>query len=141
MKLADSYEGGGRPTAAAKIKGLEAQQWSITAEGKLQHAVSGRPEGAVWQPVTISEGVIFRVVNATGADVWAGGNAGALFHSVDNGEHWKRVTPAEGSRQLSGDITALSATGKLREIVRVYTSTHETWTSMDAGLTWHVASR
>ncbi len=76
----------------------------------------------------------FRAVFAAGADVWAGGSAGALYHSQDAGNHWIRVFPASGSTMLTGDILTLEFPdpqhGKLS------TSTSEVWITADAGQTW-----
>jgi hypothetical protein len=76
----------------------------------------------------------FRAVSAAGTEVWAGGSAGALFHSQDAGLHWTRVFPASGSTGLTGDILTLefpdSQHGKLS------TSTSEVWITADAGQTW-----
>jgi hypothetical protein len=76
----------------------------------------------------------FRAVSAAGADVWAGGSAGALYHSQDAGNHWTRIVPASAGTVLTGDILTLEFSdpqhGKLS------TSTSEVWTTADAGQTW-----
>jgi hypothetical protein len=76
----------------------------------------------------------FRAVSAAGTEVWAGGSAGALYHSQDAGIHWTRVFPAAGSTGLTGDILTLEFAdlqhGKL------CTSTSEVWITADAGQTW-----
>jgi photosystem II stability/assembly factor-like uncharacterized protein len=76
----------------------------------------------------------FRAVSAAGADVWAGGSAGALYHSQDAGNHWTRIVPASAGTVLTGDILTLEFPdpqhGKLS------TSTSEVWTTADAGQTW-----
>ena len=38
-------------------------------------------------------------------DVWAGGQAGALFHSADSGVTWLRVQPSVQGQPLTSDIT------------------------------------
>jgi hypothetical protein len=77
---------------------------------------------------------IFRAVTAAGSEVWVGGSAGALYHSVDAGGHWTRVVPSSAGTLLSGDIVSLEFPdpqhGKLT------TSTPEVWTTSDAGQTW-----
>jgi photosystem II stability/assembly factor-like uncharacterized protein len=40
-------------------------------------------------------------------DVWAGGEAGALFHSVDGGASWTQVQPSVKGQTLSSDITQI----------------------------------
>jgi len=77
---------------------------------------------------------IFRAVAATGADVWAGGSGGALYHSPDAGNHWTRVTPTFSGVMLTGDIVSLEFPDTQHG--RVSTSTGEIWTTSDAGQTW-----
>jgi hypothetical protein len=76
----------------------------------------------------------FRAVAAAGLDVWAGGSAGALYHSIDAGNHWTRVAAVSSGAILTGDIISLEFPdpqhGKLS------TSTSEVWTTSDAGQTW-----
>jgi len=78
--------------------------------------------------------LIFRAVAATGSDVWAGGSAGALYHSTDAGNTFTRVVPASAGATLTGDIVSLDFPdpqhGKLS------TSTSELWTTSDSGQTW-----
>jgi photosystem II stability/assembly factor-like uncharacterized protein len=77
---------------------------------------------------------IFRAVTVAGADVWAGGSGGALYHSLDAGNRWTRVVPSSTGTALTGDIISLefadSQNGK------VTTSTPEVWTTSNAGQTW-----
>jgi len=77
---------------------------------------------------------IFRVVEATGTDVWAGGSAGVLYHSVDAGVHWTRVVPSSGGVALTGDIVSLDFADAQHG--QVATSLPETWTTADGGRTW-----
>jgi photosystem II stability/assembly factor-like uncharacterized protein len=76
----------------------------------------------------------FRVVAASGTDVWAGGSGGALYHSPDAGNHWTRVTPTSSGAALAGDIVSLEFPDKQHG--KVSTSTGEIWTTSDAGQTW-----
>jgi len=77
---------------------------------------------------------VFRAVSAAGSEVWAGGSGGALYHSLDAGNHWTRVVPSSSGTALTGDIISLefpdSQNGK------VTTSTSEVWTTGDSGQTW-----
>lgn len=77
---------------------------------------------------------VFRAVAANGSNVWAGGSAGALFHSTDAGNTWTRIVPTSSGATLTGDIVSLefpeSQHGKIS------TSTSENWTTSDAGQTW-----
>ncbi len=76
----------------------------------------------------------FRVVAASGLEVWAGGSAGLLFHTGDGGNHWTQVTVSSGGASLTGDIVGIEFVdpqhGKLT------TSTAESWTTSDTGETW-----
>jgi hypothetical protein len=76
----------------------------------------------------------FRAVAAFGADVWAGGSAGALYHSLDGGNHWTRVVPADAGTLLTGDIISLQFPDPQHG--KVSTSTAEVWTTSDDGQTW-----
>jgi hypothetical protein len=78
--------------------------------------------------------LVFRAVAANGSDVWAGGSAGALYHSADAGNSWTRVFPIASGATLTGDIVSLEFPepqhGKLS------TSSSEVWTTSDAGQSW-----
>jgi hypothetical protein len=135
LRRAPAYQG---LNSVAKVQMLDVKgsRWSITADGKLQRATSVGPEGAQWQLVPVDANVVFRVVNATGRDVWAGGNAGALFHSSDGGEHWTRIAPQSGERKLEGDVVSIGVAGPANGIVRVRTSAGQNWISSDGGKSW-----
>jgi hypothetical protein len=77
---------------------------------------------------------VFRAVAATGAEVWAGGTSGMLYHSLDAGNHWTRVVPSATGAILTGDIVALEFSDPQHG--RVTTSVPEVWTTTDAGQTW-----
>lgn len=77
---------------------------------------------------------VFRTVAANGLDVWAGGSAGLLFHSIDAGVTWTRIAPASAGAVLTGDILSMEFRGTQNG--RISTSTGETWTTADAGQTW-----
>jgi photosystem II stability/assembly factor-like uncharacterized protein len=49
--------------------------------------------------------VHFAAVVSLGSEVWAGGNGGALYRSIDNGAHWERVALASNA-----DIKGLTLT-------------------------------
>ena len=88
-------------------------------------------------------------------DVWAGGQAGTLFHSADGGVTWVQVQPSIKARQLTSDVTHIDVRGNVRgnvpgnmrgdvhdggvrgpvEIV-LSTSNGEIWSSADGGKTW-----
>jgi len=78
--------------------------------------------------------IVFRAVAANGADVWAGGTAGLLYHSTDSGVHWTRVVPFSAGVVLTGDIVSLEFSDPQHG--RVVTSVAQVWTTADGGLTW-----
>ncbi len=77
---------------------------------------------------------VFRAVAANGADVWAGGVNGVLYHSADAGNHWSRVLPIPGIAAVAGDIVAVEFSDPQHG--KIATSTGETWTTGDGGRTW-----
>lgn len=78
---------------------------------------------------------VFRAVAAAGLEVWAGGSAGALYHTVDGGGRWTLVLPASAATILTGDITSIQFPDPQHGTVA--TSTAEVWTTADDGQTWH----
>ncbi len=139
-------------------------RWAISATGALQRSfdqgqtwqtvdVNANPLGANAASLQISAKasrvkakdadkalkqsaapLIFRALATNGADVWAGGSAGALYHSQDAGNHWIRVVPASAGTALSGDIVSLEFPDPQHG--ELSTSTPEVWTTTDAGQTW-----
>jgi hypothetical protein len=76
----------------------------------------------------------FRAVVANGAEVWAGGSAGMLYHSVDSGVTWLRIVPSSSGSDLTGDIVSIQFSDGMHG--RVITSTPEVWITSDSGQTW-----
>jgi hypothetical protein len=142
---------------------LPSPKWTISSTGALQRSfdqgstwqevsVNGNtaPPGAasysvakVSQPTFVDKDqadkkkatpVVFRAVAANGADVWAGGSAGLLYHSTDAGSHWTRVVPTSKGVILVGDIVTVEFSDAQHGSVS--TSTPEVWTTTDAGQTW-----
>jgi hypothetical protein len=72
-----------------------------------------------------------------GSNIWAGGKAGALFHSNDGGRHWSAVPLPRSARAIAGDIMSIqfadAAHGK------VISSKGQTWTTTDGGQHWQEA--
>jgi photosystem II stability/assembly factor-like uncharacterized protein len=142
---------------AASMSNLElaTPRWSISAEGSLQRSFDA---GKTWVEVNPGEvgskagnshtlamkkkaavqgspHTVFRAVSAAGAEVWAGGSAAMLYHSVDSGLHWARVVPAESGVALTGDITSVEFSDPQHG--RIATSAGEVWITADDGKTWH----
>ncbi len=106
-----------------------ATRWDITAEGRVQRSTDS---GQTWRSTTLDPGNRFRTLAAAGAEVWAGGEGGALYHSADSGAHWTRVPlPAE---LASATIVRVEFTDARHGTLT--TSAGETWATSDAGATW-----
>jgi photosystem II stability/assembly factor-like uncharacterized protein len=84
-----------------------------------------------------------------GKDVWAGGQAGTLFHSVDGGLTWTQVQPSQKGQQLTSDVIRIELQGsnlqgdnqpgntaRPTQIV-LSTSNNDIWSSIDGGTTWN----
>jgi hypothetical protein len=80
---------------------------------------------------------VFRAlsVSSSAAEVWAGGSAGALYHSIDGGNLWARVVPSAAGIILTGDIMSIQFSDAQNGTVT--TSNAEVWTTVDDGQTWH----
>jgi hypothetical protein len=140
---------------------LAAPRWSISADGVLRRSSDG---GNTWEDVNMSSepvsspskvasavetihgsenrkkkvkaqlNLVFRAVAAVGPEVWAGGSAATLYHSVDSGAHWARVLLASAGATLTGDITSIEFSDPQHG--RIATSTGEVWITADDGQTW-----
>jgi hypothetical protein len=139
---------GGPPYAAAVMP-----KWMISPTGRLQRSID---RGNTWQDVdvTVSSGTaaaygfmaapvsakqaakspapVFRTVTANGAEVWAGGTAGMLYHSTD-GIHWTRVVPMANGNALTEDIVRVEFSDAQHGLV---TTSSATWTTADGGQSW-----
>ena len=99
-----------------------------TETASARKAGSNHPEGK------FTGRIVFRAVSAAGAEVWAGGVSGVLYHSNDGGESWARVVPAAAGVTLTGDILTIEFTDQQNG--KLTTSHPETWTTADAGQSW-----
>ena len=127
----------------AKDKRLLTAQWSIAsvvgpyggdsspAIGRVERSVDG---GTTWQELHVNDRVSFRAVAANGAEVWAGGSRGALYHSSDGGQHWARVLVGLGQGIVTDTIMGIDVADSRN--VRVATDAHETWVTADGGQHW-----
>jgi hypothetical protein len=141
---------------AATMSNLElaTPRWSINAEGGLQRSFDG---GQTWVEVNPdlvasrtgnahnfdwkkkaevqgSPHPVFRAVSAAGTEVWAGGSAAMLYHSVDSGLHWARVVPSGSGAVLTGEIISVEFSDSQHG--RIATSASEVWITTDDGKTW-----
>jgi len=126
------------PTAASV-----SPRWTISAAGTLQRSLD---DGKTWQNINPGAAVenvaasvnpvpVFRAVAAAGPEVWAGGSAGVLYHTVDGGSGWTLVLPSAAGAILTGDITSIQFPDSQHGTVA--TSTTEVWITADDGQTWH----
>ncbi len=104
---------------------------SLALAAKAYTAKTTEAKKAAAQPAATP---VFRAVAANGADVWAGGSGGALYHSFDAGDHWTRVVPYAAGVALTGDIVSLEFSDAQHG--RVSTSSSEVWTTANDGTTW-----
>jgi photosystem II stability/assembly factor-like uncharacterized protein len=116
--------------AGGKLRSKDvAARWGL-AQGMLRRSLDG---GASWQTALQLDRPLL-CFGAQGSDVWAGGQAGTLFHSSDTGTNWVQVQPSTKTESLSADIVAIEIRGPA-EIV-LSTSTNQSWTTADGGKTW-----
>jgi hypothetical protein len=107
--------------------------WAIAA-GVLQRS---RDSGQTWQDALRADHSLLCYASHN-ADVWTGGQAGTLFHSVDSGVTWLQVQPSSKGQALGSDVTRIDLRDNVRggtEVV-VSTSNNESWSSADGGKTW-----
>jgi photosystem II stability/assembly factor-like uncharacterized protein len=115
----------------AKPAAIENQNasWTITG-GVLKRSSDG---GQSWRTgLRTDRPVLCYAVR--GQEVWAGGQAGILMHSIDGGATWSGVSASVNGRLLDADVMNI----ELRDLsgIRLATASHENWNSSDGGKTW-----
>lgn len=123
---------GGYDARLRTAANLVTPRWTLSSDGGL--LMRSLDAGNTWQTVPVAAAVVLRALAAFGAEIWVGGEAGALYHSSDAGQHWAQVKPAANGKALHSDIFRIEFSdaqhGKL-------TTTHgEVWTTADAGHSW-----
>jgi len=122
-------------TSAAKLTSSAAPAlahnttWAITA-GVLQRSLDS---GQSWQEALRVDHPLLCYASHD-QDVWAGGQAGTLFHSADSGVTWLQVQPSIKALPLTSDITHIDVRGPAEVVLS--TTNHEIWSSADSGKTW-----
>jgi hypothetical protein len=110
-------------------------QWRISPEGHLERSQTADN----WTQVLADQPTRFRVVAVVGNDIWAGGNNGALFHSVDGGEHWSPVVLSADGHPETGAVVSIHFDSVSQGSVS--TDTGPTWTTTDRGESWLPTAR
>jgi hypothetical protein len=134
---------------AAKPNGASNVTWTVKA-GVLRRSVD---HGHSWQNALRADHPL-RCYASRDHDVWAGGQAGTLFHSADSGLTWVQVRPSVNGQGLSSDIAQIDLRSDVRGDMRnearrdahsdaqalgeivLTTRNNETWSSADTGKTW-----
>ncbi len=129
LKSADTLA---EPAAKKRVKALALSvRWSISNAGKVERSVDG---GTTCEELHVNDSLVFRVVTAAESEVWAGGARGALYHSVDGGEHWTRVYLNPAQSGPDDAIVGINFSGPLHG--RVTTAADERWITSDGGRHW-----
>lgn len=118
------------PAMSMRAFQLGSREWRIGSDGHVEH----RNGSDGWTRVLNTEATTFHVVSVVGRDVWAGGEGGALFHSSDNGQHWKRVPLVSGSGNETGTIISINFENSRRGTAEA--DDGSTWSTTDSGISW-----
>lgn len=115
------------PAAKPKIASLDQLHWSIQ-DGKLVNSADLNQ----WHDAYPGQGdeIQFKVVQAQGHEVWAGGTNTTLVHSWNGGVDWQTLNLGDAA---SGDIEKISLSGG---DVLIKTSNGQHLISRDRGKTW-----
>jgi photosystem II stability/assembly factor-like uncharacterized protein len=133
MKAASGGVGGNRLARADAVNLPQAApvaaQWQV-ASGVLQRSLD---HGVTWQTSLRSDRPLLCFA-ARDNEIWAGGKAGALFHSADAGANWTQVNPSADSHSLGADVTHIATRSPAKIILA--TSNDESWITLDGGKSW-----
>ena len=142
----------GRNGTAPQIVGPSANRHAAAMSPKITWEIAGgvlqrsADNGQTWQNVALHSDHPLLCFAAQGTQIWTGGAAGSLFHSVDRGVTWTQVHPLIDMQELDSDITHIdiqsgngSAASSLQIVIstsKESTNNRETWSSADGGATW-----
>jgi hypothetical protein len=128
-------------TLAPHISTPQNVSWTIAA-GLLQRSLDS---GQNWQTALRADHPLLCYASLDD-EVWAGGQAGTLFHSTDNGVSWVQVQPSitqtsgmqlsRAIERLSSDVTYIDF--RSSKEIALTTADHAVWRSADGGKTWEV---
>jgi photosystem II stability/assembly factor-like uncharacterized protein len=107
----------------------EKSLWRL--DGGLHKSDDG---GKNWRVVPVGSGDLrIYALSTTGADIWAGGEGGALFHSMDGGRVWTPVIVGNAGGRLTDTITGIDA--RDAKWIQLKTPSGD-WLTTDGGLHW-----
>ena len=109
-------------------------RWMISLDGSMLFRSSDH--GATFEAVPVANNIVLRAVASLGMEVWVAGNAGALYHSVDLGQHWTQVKPPANGKTLTADIVSIEFTDS--QHIKLTTSDGKIWTTTEGGKRWQV---
>jgi photosystem II stability/assembly factor-like uncharacterized protein len=112
-------------------RGPRGALWNISASGKVQRSEDNAKS---WEEVQVDDAVTFRVITASGGEVWAGGSGGTLYHSSDGGVNWQRVNLESGGSSVTEAIVGIRVRDP--EHLTVTTASGEQWVTEDGGQHW-----
>jgi len=119
-------------TSAAGLLDADAKMialWKV-ADGTLQRSSDG---GQSWQNALKANHPLLCWTTQK-ADVWAGGQAGTLSHSKDDGATWETVEVSSQGQALKSDIMRVEIRGPAEVVLT--TADHQIWRTNDSGKTW-----
>ncbi len=116
--------GGAVPPTRYVVADRLGSQLRISPTGKLERRADA---SGPWRPAAIDG--TFRALARVGRDVWAGGNAGVLYYSPDDGVTWQRV-----GVPITDDIVSLAFSDARNGALT--TARRQQYVTHDAGATW-----
>lgn len=119
--------------ANSKIAAPPTPTWRLSPQGAVMRSLDG---GKNWHTMSVTRDGPFHVVNSVGFVVWAGGSAGVLYRSDDEGEHWTKIEPAIGTYKLTSDITQINFPDPANGVIS--TANGEVWVTSDGGKNWQL---
>jgi hypothetical protein len=109
-------------------------EWMVAKNSQSRTVTKADAKSAPALPAPVP--VVFRAlaVSSNAAEVWAGGAAGVLYHTMDGGNLWLRVVPSDAGIALTGDIVSIQFSDTSNGTV---TTSNSAWTTNDDGQSWH----
>jgi hypothetical protein len=121
--------------ALSRANARTPRMWRLQS-GKIESSDDG---GKAWQERRPAKDFQAMDVAAVGQQVWAGGKAGALFLSRDNGQTWSKVSLTGDDIIALGDVTEIKISGP--QTVDIMLSTGDDWQTSDGGKSFRLLPR